>query len=540
MAIPLPVHAQNTAAPSPKPAAELPKIVEEPKTIDPAAFMPPALAALATVDLSDSSLLEVLQWLRTERKLVVLTDDNALSNIGVLKSDPISDRLNNAPIYMLLNRLRSQNLGWYFEDDILHITSEEMAAERLTTLPYNMADLLDAGYDLETLSEVIESTISPDQWDEVGGPGALSFLGDVMFVSQNDRVQREIQGLLAAIRKPARQTFIFDPPQHIAIRGRLEENVSVDFQNTPLTVAIAELSNLTGANQTKISIRLDLRALHDNGTRLREPMTLKLTDCKLKTVLQAMMLDLDLTWILQDGVLWITTAEQAESLPKTAVYDVRDLCRDEAESDALIDAILSQTASDSWDIVGGGGAISAARPGILVVSNTEDVLTELLNLLETYRTALRSTRVRKNVVDAQNKISRVYYRLHANVAESLETLLPQLVQPESWKSKTHPEAIGEIILAASPPELYAAPKQSVATNVETADILQVAGLRAVLIIRQTRTAHDAIEEVIRRVKRGDPLVSESEGYRGFGGGGGGFGGGFFSAPHSPADRSLSK
>ena len=52
--------------------------------------------------------------------------------------------------------------------------------------------------------------------------------------------------------------------------------------------------------------------------------------------------------------------------------------------------------------------------------------------------------------------------------------------------------------------------------------------RAVLIIRQTRAAHDEIAEVIRRVESGDTMGSKDA--MGMGGGFGGFGGGFFSVP----------
>ena len=101
----------------------------------------------------------------------------------------------------------------------------------------------------------------------------------------------------------------------------------------------------------------------------------------------------------------------------------------------------------------------------------------------------------------------------------------------TWKRETRPDAVGEILLAPSAPDLTnaAAPGAPSANAKESATPLVTA--RAVLIIRQTRAAHGEIEEVIRRVQSGDGAAQGMAGLGGsggFGGGGGGFGGGFFS------------
>ena len=368
--------------------------------------------------------------------------------MGMSAAEPISDRLDNTPIYLLLNRLRSLGIAWYFEDDVLHITSPEMAEQQPTTLTYNVGDLLDAGYDLDTLVDVISNCIAPDSWEAVGGVGGLNALGDVLFVRQTQALQLHVKGFLAALRNHARQTFVNDPVQHQVLRERLDDRVTVNFAGTPIETAIRQLSEIAGTD-----IRLDLPALRDLGVRERTPVTLKLTDQKLKTVLQAIALDLRLNWMLQDGVLWVTTPEKAESFSKTAVYDVRDLCRDESESEALIQAVTSQTEPSSWDSFGGAGSIESVKPGTLVILQQEQIHRQVLELLETYRAALRASRPRDRDAGDAQAVTTVYYRLHANVAESLSKLLRTLVQPESWRDEAHPQAVGEIYLAASPPDL---------------------------------------------------------------------------------------
>ena len=519
-------EAQQAAAEA---KSRLPKIAEEPKTIDPVTLMPDQLSAAATVDLSDSSLSEVVDWLRNEQKLVVLLNNSTLSDIGVLPSEPISDRLDGDPIYLLLNRLRSLGLAWYFEDGIVHITSAEDAENRLTTLSYNVGDLLDAGYEQDDLSQVIDCAVAPSSWESVGGAGALTSLGDVMFIRQTDEIQREIQGLLTALRGHARQTFVLDATQHLAMRQKLNENVSVDFLDTPLVAAVGQLAEDTG-----VDLRLDMPSLRESRIREREPITLKLTDHTLATVLQAITMNFKLTWILRDGVLWITSPEQAESFQKIAVYDVRDLCRDSAESVALSDAVTMQTAPDLWDDVGGAGTLLFAKPGTMVVRNEERVLMDVLELLESYRAALRASKPRVREEEDPKEVITVYYRMHANVAASLQTFLPTLVKPDSWKQH-RPSATGAILNVASSPDLSKRSGLFTGTSDDDSGNAQTLVIsRAVLIITQTREIHEEIAEVIGRIETGDPMPGAAggmpAGMGGMGGGMGGFGGGFMSVP----------
>ncbi|MDG2384496.1 MAG: hypothetical protein P8N76_22700 [Pirellulaceae bacterium] len=494
---------------------QLPVIPDEPKAIDPGQLLPAILAVKATHDFSDSSLREVVSWLRDKQKFVVLVDNNALSEIGISPAEPLSDRLTNAPVYLLLNRLKSMNLNWYYDDDVLYITSSEAADSRTITLTYEVGDLMDKKFDLDDLMAVITHTIGPATWEDTGGAGALNSLGDVLFVRHTDEQQRSVRALLAALRNHGRQTFLNDPPEHAVFRQTLQQNVSVDFSDTPLETAVQQL-----AENAKSDIRLDRAALRDARIRKREPVTLKLAERKLATVLQAMLLDLNLTWILRDGVLWITTPEIANAFLRTAVYDVRDLCRDSEESDALIEAIVSQAVPDSWSEVGGVGEIDSAKPGTLVVTHQEQVHREVLHLLNTYRTALQSSKPRKLDEEKTNEIVTVYYRLNSKIATDLSEVLPLMIQPNTWSADGQEGKPGHIRLVASQPDLSEAARLDDKADGPALTLLVE---RSTLIIRQTRGTHKEIAEIIRRVETGDSPLGD------FGGGqlgGGGFGGGF--------------
>jgi len=521
--------AQEAAEPDAK--LKLPEIADEPQLIDPATVIPAKLAAKATVEFKEAPITEVVEWLREKQKIPVLVDKRAIDGIGVFLTDPaVSDRLDDAPIYLLLNRLRSEGLAWTYQDDILHLTTPDVLKENLTMTPYNIGDLIDAGYEARRLEELIPAIIDPFEWEDVGGPGGLSMIGDVLFVSQTNEIQYKIQSLLAAIRKHSRRTFIFTPPQHLQIRAKMAENVSVDFDHTPLDQAVSEL-----AEKLEIDFRIDLPALKSVGLRERLPVSLKLSDRKASTVVKALGMDFELSWMLRDGVLWLTTPDEGSESAKTAVFDVRDLCRNDHEAAALGEAVRSQTAPDEWDVVGGPASLAFAKSGAMVVTARDELLDDVLILLETYRTALVASKLRdRDKVDPKEIVTE-YYRMHANVAEDLENVLPQLVESEHWKTIDRPDAKGRIVRIAASPEVVS-PGGSEGDGEKTQSFVIP---KAVLVITQSRSAHDEIVKVLRKIdsvhagKVQDPPASDPfDGGGGMGGGfgGGGFGGGLFSLP----------
>lgn len=495
--------------------ASLPVIADEPRTVDPATLVPAALSRKMTVDLRDSSLSELAAWIEENAEIPVLFDRAALENSGIPLGEPVSDWLTDDPLYLLLNRLKSSGLSWYVADNVLRITTTEVTESRTITMPYSVGDLLDQKYMASNLEEVIMVSLGGLWMVEDGEGGSLEFLGDVLFVRQTEEFHRRLNGLLTALRGHGRRTFVLDPPEHEVLRSRLLENLSVDFVDVPLVEAVARIAQRAG-----IDIRVDSTALRQVRIRDREPVTLTLADRELQTVLQVMLSDLKLVRTQRDGVLWITTRQTAESQLITAVYDVRDLCRDEAESFALSDAVFSQTAGPWREMEGEGGTLAFARPGTLIVRHTDRIHGEVLRLLESYRSALLKSKPREQR-DPEAEVLTRYYRIQTTVAADLKDKLPAMISPESWKSEENPNGVGSVIQiaggqSASPAVL------SGKSGVEPAHFVTD---NTVLVVTQTRATHKLIDELLRRIQQGDGPLETGGGL-----GGGGFGAGFFSLP----------
>lgn len=487
-------------------------ITEGPATIDPVALLPKILAAPASVAFDGESLLEMASWFEKQHNLKMVFDRSALDELRIPLGEPVYDQLDNEPVYLLLNRLSMLDLAWYYDDGLIRVTTQEEAETLQRTVPYTLGDLLDEGFQRDAIYDSIISTIDAETWAENGGGEAeLQWLGDVLFVRQTDETQRRVAGFFAALREYGRQTFILDPPKHIKLRDQLNQPVTIQLNQTPLVVAIEKLATVA-----EIDIRLDKNGIEELGIRAREPITVDLDQRSLRTVIEVAFGDLDLTWMLRDGVLWITPYQVAETEIKTAVYNVSDLARDASEGDALANAIFSQMMPGSWAENGGGESeITFAKAGLITVSQTEAGHEQLLSLLERYRKALSQSKPRKEKGSDPDEVLTHYYRLPEQVAVGLHRVLKDLVAADSWKSEQQTEAVATILIVPSDAE-YQTKQKGEARVIP----------QSTLIIKQTRSAHEEIAELIEKIRRGDVPAKESSGGLG-GGGSGSFGGGFF-------------
>jgi hypothetical protein len=160
------------------------------------------------------------------------------------------------------------------------------------------------------------------------------------------------------------------------------KSTGIEFIETPLEQVVNQLQEEYG-----ISIQLDGLALQDAGLNPQEPINVNVHNTTLKSALRLMLKLHQLTYIIQNEVLLITTPKEAKTYLVTCVYDVRDLPSGGGDGiQALIDAITSCVATESWAANGGGHAqIRPLKPGVLVVSQTQQVHEDIRDLLAALR-----------------------------------------------------------------------------------------------------------------------------------------------------------
>jgi hypothetical protein len=184
---------------------------------------------------------------------------------------------------------------------------------------------------------------------------------------------------------------------HQRIWGALQKPLpesGLDFTDTALEEVVAYLRE-----EFEIEIQIDDQALEDLGIDIATPITTKLHNISLRSALNLILTELELTYVITDEVLLITTQEEADTRLIVCVYPVRDLIDPQyqptkAEKEGgsppemvpIIDTIISTITYDTWSENGGGEAeIMALRPGLLVISQTQDIHEQIRNTLAAIR-----------------------------------------------------------------------------------------------------------------------------------------------------------
>lgn len=129
-----------------------------------------------------------------------------------------------------------------------------------------------------------------------------------------------------------------------AIAAALEESTDLDFQEQPLTDVFDFLKQ-----KHQIEIQLDVKALTDAGVGSDTPITRHIKGITLDSALDLMLNELDLTWLIHDEVLYITSNAAAQNMIETRVYPVRDLLdplADDLNYESLIE-VLAEAATAS-------------------------------------------------------------------------------------------------------------------------------------------------------------------------------------------------
>ena len=151
----------------------------------------------------------------------------------------------------------------------------------------------------------------------------------------------------------------------------------------------------------KINIQIDQPALDNVNFRPETPITRRVKDVSLESLLGLILDELDLAFCIKHEVLLITTPEFVEEALTTRVYDVADLvvCRNRDgelwdDYETLRDAITAAVRPASWDDAGGPGTIQRGTfrgAKVLIVSHRREVHEEIGDLLAKLRAVERRT-----------------------------------------------------------------------------------------------------------------------------------------------------
>jgi hypothetical protein len=187
-------------------------------------------------------------------------------------------------------------------------------------------------------------------------------------------------------------------PQRTEAARRIERALAEPLR-TPLEFDQSPLNTITGIieDEYDIPIVFDTAALDAVAVSPDVEVSININNVTLRSALELMLSNVeDLTYIIDDEVLLITTEDEAATRLQVRVYRVDDLvcvtagdgprALDEDRFQSLQDIIVSTVEHDSWEENGTGeGEILGFPPGMFVVSQTQRVHDQIAEVLAEVR-----------------------------------------------------------------------------------------------------------------------------------------------------------
>lgn len=381
-----------------------------------------ALDEPAILDFIETPLEDAIQWLAERHDIKIELELRALEQIGIGADFPITRNLKRISLRSALRLLlKDLELTYVVHGGKLIVTTPEAADEYSSNGPgrvvavHPVFDLVcdearqpADGDRLKQLIELIQTTVVPYNWDAVGGSGAIRGMPSCgcLVVGEGREIHDEIAAILGELRAARQLMRQWDgvarvpvviqrdraqSPEEKAVWRALEEKTSLDFELAPLHDIADFLSD-----KHRVPIEINTRALDLVGIGSDTPMTFEIEGVSLRSALYLMLRDLELTFIVQDGVIQITTPEDCEANQIFRLYPIFDLLGPTgstpgrvpaaAEFDDLTELIMQTLSPESWDHVGGPGSIEFLPwCGCLAVSQTGREHEQIVAFLEMYR-----------------------------------------------------------------------------------------------------------------------------------------------------------
>jgi hypothetical protein len=158
------------------------------------------------LDYADQPLQDVVTQLSDEYGIPIQVDKTALEEAGIGTDSSINVTIHNISLRSGLKlMLRKLPLTWIVRDEVLMITTKEVAERDLDTCVYNVQGLVDDSdpKSVKALIDVIYGCVQTDTWAENGGGQAevRPLPSGLLVISQTPAIQEEVSALLNKIRK---------------------------------------------------------------------------------------------------------------------------------------------------------------------------------------------------------------------------------------------------------------------------------------------------------------------------------------------------
>lgn len=400
-----------------------------------------ALDRQIDVDIDRLPLKLVIESTVAEQGILVRFDETAF-NDDIL-TEPVTMHLKQIALRDVMSLLLVSRGAYVENRGTLLVTSESSAAYMLETNFYRLPDLVDGDgpVDAEAMTYLILRNVARDSWGQPFGQGTITDVENGLWVRQTQAVHRELHSLYRQLDRfyahPGGCDYPAQPgapasAQDLAISLRLEQPVNVDFVDKPLVDTLHEL-----ANCCRINIWLDEQSLSDEGISPDSPINDDIEEISLKAALHTMFLPWQLTFVVEHGVLVVTTPRIAEEKEIARIYDVRRIIVGD-DYDSICNLIGTTVAPDSWPASTGPVQIGVL-PGMLVVSQTQSVHAEIAQLLFDIQRIRTTPRIQRPAPMPSNRQRRAEARIQQVLSKNVNLVVEDepLIDVLEMLSQTH-------------------------------------------------------------------------------------------------------
>jgi hypothetical protein len=402
------------------------------------------LDRIVSFDVEEMPLDDFVHKLRTEQKLSVQLDQKALDEASIAPDQPISVKAHQVTLRRALRLvLQPLEATYLVRNERIEITTAEKAKVMGQIRLFPVGDLLTKGahepsIDPDTLTTLIYETVSPDSWEEAGGPGRITCdqVTRSLTVHNTSEVLDAINDFLTAIRiakdrlqtirqhldgttlpppteteqPKARATSI--PKRPFLGNRELGGKLPGKRSTTPIPLDPRSASPAVYRQlETRISLekpaiqfsellerfqdQYGIRSVIDPSAQYprfndEEDVAIEVYDVSLGTALTDVLSRYDLAYQVVDETVVIASADMVQSILTSVAYPVHDLVAGDKGSDyqELAQYVTGFVVPDSWEEAGGPATIRMSpKIRALIAHQTSDAHRQIEHLLTLLRRA---------------------------------------------------------------------------------------------------------------------------------------------------------
>ena len=426
-----------------------------------------ALQKTVSKKFENATLGQAVAFLTKESKVKYHWNSPELSSLNIDSSTPIHNtELRDVSLEIAIGRiLEPLDMGWYIEDNVVVLTSEDEAKEALFTRVYDVEAFLAKPFDGETgagspvaapqadstqnlkndparISNLIEEE-SRGPWEELDQEGGtLSFYApNLLAINQTRKVHDEIGELLKILKdgldgKLNNKSQInrhrrYPYEKDRKIYRAFNHQVDLNFKDNTLGDLVDFLHK-----SYNLDVFLDRKELDGLNISKDTPIqNFKMKQIALVSALELILKPLELEALVEEGSLEITSLDKAKETLFNVVYDVRDLQPQNlqpSDSSTIIDVLMNET-SGPWQYIDQEGGTVSILKGLLVIRQTAKMHAEIEMLLKELRKKRKTIPVQeKKKIDLNQLTTEVYTVDASDDPEKVKQALELALDDASW------------------------------------------------------------------------------------------------------------